>query len=177
MNMNLQVLPSRIRISPQSVDYFRSELELLTDETGLPIDEITPEELAKLVDSNKGLQATVNGMLKNTSFTRTDLYRVVLGLPLTGEESGEEPEAVETMRTKPLCKPEVMKFHSELKMRLPNNIKLKDLSQDDIKQFAEANSVLRELVQSIIGSNNNLAENLYLATTKYIQTGKIDLFY
>ena len=66
MNMNLQVLPSIIGISPKSVDYFRSELNLLVDETGLPVDERTPEELDNLVDSDTGLQVTVTGILKNT---------------------------------------------------------------------------------------------------------------
>ena len=71
MNMNLQVLPSRIRISPQSVDYFRSELELLTDETGLPIDEITPEELAKLVDRTPENVNTDIKFLEQLGFVET----------------------------------------------------------------------------------------------------------
>ena len=140
---------------------------------GLDVTTSKPDQLIGLTKRDGVLAEVVKAATNDNSRLAIEFYHAVIqhASKKADERSnflGDEGSQVGGMRNEPLTKGEIKQFYTEFVRRLPANINPAELHEDDIGRFSRANVVLNQLIEQIIGGNEDLAVNLFRATTERI---------
>ena len=154
-----------------------SYINIATRYHGVDIATAKPDQLVGLTKKDDILGRVVDAEAHGNPKLAIKFYREVIEYAngqhdaknnFLADEVNSEDSICE-MRTEPLSDKEIAKFHSDFIMRLPTNLNPIELTESDIKIIARNNIALNKLVETIIRNNEDLAVNLFRATTELIQ--------
>ncbi len=126
------------------------------------------DTVGKLVTSDEKLAGFQAGSKEEKTKLFDETFHYAIFMAAQSLEEDPDNDVVQTRETQ-LTNQEVKDFYNEFLRRLHGSLKPSSLSEDDIRRISQSNVVLNKLVEDIVGSNEDLAVNLFREVTRLIQ--------